>query len=1717
MLACFVACWSNHAFAQPAPATLFGEGVQQAALGVGHTCALTTSGSVLCWGDNSKGQLGDGTTTNRDVPTAVQGISGEVQSIATGASHTCALTTAGALYCWGENAIGQLGNGSMVNSNVPQAVQGLAGGVLQVATGNYSTCAVTTAGAAMCWGQNAQGQLGDGSTTFSNVPKAVQNLGSGVRSIAAGLEHTCAATAAGAVYCWGSNGSGQLGNGSTSPRDVPVAVENLSGSVRNIAVGLYHTCAVTVANALQCWGSNTYGQLGDGTSSNRTTPLTVSGVGSGVKQVAAGSMNTCALTTSGGVSCWGTALGLGDGSTSSRNTPGPVPGLGNTVQMIAEGYSHTCAVTTAGALYCWGRNDKGQLGNRSLTDSSVPVPVLGLGSALPLREEVKQVASGAEHTCGVTVNGAVYCWGKNDSGQLGNGSSNASSMPIAVSGLSQGVLSIVVGSNHTCALMAGGTVSCWGYNGNGQLGDGTNSNFSSVPKSVQGLSEAVQSLAAGYAHTCALTTSGKVFCWGANPYGQLGDGTLNFSNAPVAVASLGATVQSIAAGYFQTCAVTNAGAAHCWGANFYGQLGNGTDHNNSSVPVPVSGLGSGVQEIVAGSEYTCAVTTSGAVYCWGRNDIGQLGNGTSAASNVPVAVPTLSSGVQRISAGTTHTCARTSLAELYCWGDNTLGQLGIGSNTSSTPALITRLGTGVDSVSAGSSHTCALTVSKTIYCWGYNGNGQLGDGSTTNRSAPRAVQRFGRSTSPIVSGDNHSCGLTVAGGAFCWGDNRYGQLGDGTETDRALPVAVESLPSGVIQLAAGTRHTCALTSAGAVLCWGSNGAGQLGDGTNTFSKTPVPVSGLSGGVQSIAAGGDFTCAVTTAGALQCWGDNNAGQLGDGSATNRNTPTAVTGLSSGVQSVVLGGNHACALTDAASVLCWGYNFSGQLGDGTQVNRTSPAAVAGLGGEVQAITAGKNHTCVVAGTGGVLCWGGNFEGQLGDGSTTRRTTPVTVSGLSSGVQQVAAGENHSCAVTITGATQCWGSNNAGQLGDGTTSSHSTPVAVSGLVTGLQTIALGSSHSCALTTGGALQCWGYNQFGQLGDGTSTSRSVPTRISAGQEITFPDLASPSAGSASALSATSSSSLAVGFDTWTPDVCTVAGNTLTVLPGKVGYWCGVRALQPGGSGSDNFRYVSATARSQFVMVQIGAPSTPTGLVATAGNGRVTLSWTAPASDGGSPILQYTVTGNPGGNCQVTSTTCTIEGLTNGTAYTFTVKATNGVGDSPASASASATPLASVPDAPTGLVATAGNGRVTLSWAAPASNGGSPVQHYTVSGTPGGSCQVTTTTCTIEGLTPGTVYTFTVKATNTVGDSLASASASATPLASVPDTPTGLVATPGNGRMTLSWTAPASNGGSPIQYYTVSGSAGSTCQVTTTTCTIEGLTNGTAYTFTVKATNGVGDSAASSSVTATPQASVPTAPTGLTALAGDRAVLLTWTAPASNGGSALLTYTVTGVPGGTCTVNAPATRCTINGLTNGTSYTFTVKASSSVGDSVASASVTAVPQVYSQSGLALPGGGTASVQIGAPPGCTVGSVDINSTLPAAAPAGASAPAGVFRFTAAGSGCASTNLSVRIDYPAGRLTGLTPYKYGPATAGATVSSWFAHGSITADSISYTVADNGVGDSDPNANSISDPFAPLLLPAAPTAAQSIPTLSEWAMVLMSLLAAALGMGALRRRGA
>jgi alpha-tubulin suppressor-like RCC1 family protein len=963
-----------------------------------------------------------------------------------------------------------------------------------------------------------------------------------------------------------ASGTGRVANGATA-----------------VAAGHDHTCAVTSTGAVQCWGRNTDGQVGDGTTVARLTPVTVSGLSSGVDTVAVGSAHSCAVTTAGGLVCWGAnERGQpGTGTTSPRSTPTDVTGLTSGVLAVSPGWQHTCAMTAAGGVKCWGANSYGQLGDGTTIERLTPVYVVGLTSG------VVALSTGLQHACAVTNAGAVKCWGYGGNGGLGVGSLADHSTPVDVVGLAAGAVAMAAGSSHSCALTAGGGVKCWGCNQDGQIGDATTSTRT-TPVDVTGLATGVVAIEAGGSHTCALTTSGRLRCWGNNTFGGLGDSTTVDRLTPVDVTGLADGVAAMSAGSLHTCAVTTGGGIRCWGYNAFGSLGDGTT-TDRLVPAEVRGLGE-TRSIALSGDLSFGSVLIGTT---AARTLTIANTGTATLSISGITYPPGFSGAWsgEIPAGGAQVVTVT-FAPVVAGGYGGTVSVGADNTTGTNTATASGVGAftrGVVAIAAGAAHACAVTSGGAAECWGYNDTGQLGDGTTTGRLAPATVTGLGSGVAAISAGNSHTCALTSRGGVLCGGENGFGQLGDNSTVRRLAPVAVSGLTEGVATVVTGSRHSCALTTAGAVLCWGSNLLGEVGDGTTIARPAPVTVSGLTSGVVALGVGAYHTCAVLDDASVRCWGSNASGQLGDGTTTLRRTPVTVSGLPPGTEPLAVTGGiyHTCIVTRTGQALCWGANHRGQLGDGTTSGQMVPTVVSGLT-DIVALDAGSSHTCALTASGGARCWGENLTGQVGDGTTVNRNIPVVVTDLESGTAAIQAGGGHTCAVTAGGGVRCWGKNGDGQLGDGTTADHTTPGWVA---------KLGETRIISLS--------GDMAFGVTMVGTTGVRLLTIGNSGNGLLSVTGITCP-AGFSSAWSGTIPPG---GFETvvvtFAPSEATASGGVLTVHADQSG---GTNTTDVSGTGIQTTKLMALSGELAFGRVPVGRTATRELTIGNNGNTVLTVT-----------------------------------------------------------------------------------------------------------------------------------------------------------------------------------------------------------------------------------------------------------------------------------------------------------------------------------------------------------------------------------------------------------------------------------------------------------------------------------------------------------------------------
>ncbi|MBK9754142.1 MAG: RCC1 repeat-containing protein [Nannocystis sp.] len=687
--------------------------------------------------------------------------------IAAGGDHACARSENGSVDCWGRGSSGELGDGNLRDSPKPVGVRGLADAV-QLALGTSHSCARTRDGQVVCWGSNVHGQLGDGQGrpgSRSAMPVVVRGINDAT-DLRAGDDHTCALRRSGGVVCWGDNRGGQLGNEVRTAWVTPTQVPGLTDIIE-VAPGAQHTCVRTRAGKVLCFGTGPEGQLGDG-ASKHSAPAPVSGLADATILVSGGD-HSCALRRAGNVMCWGSGFG---------KTPVAVAGVDKVAELSAGG-GHTCA-RSKGNLLCWGHNERGQLGDGTRDNRNTGAPVRGLPDAIGL-------AAGARHTCALTHSGGVQCWGSNDGGALGAGllpGGGDDGQAGTVRNLTDAT-DLSSGNAFSCAVAAG-TVQCWGAGGLGQLGDGTLADRS-LAQPVPGISDAVQ-VAAGDGHVCARRSSGQVSCWGQNGSGQLGDGSKTMRNKPTTVDGIADAVL-IAAGGEHSCAARRSGPVLCWGKNATYQLGNGKK-DDSARPVGVAGNLGPVTQLSLGTTHSCALLAGRRIMCWGGNYFGQVGSGhTVGYSEMPS--PT---GVQKVddavelAAGDDHTCARRSTGAIACWGKGDLGQLGANITSNWSTRVPVKDLSGATALGSGRAFSCAAGPGR-VMCWGNNTSGQLGNGSRTGAKVPVAGQAIA-DVLRLAAGVDHACALRSGGRVMCWGSNQRGQLGDGTTAESLAPLAV---------------------------------------------------------------------------------------------------------------------------------------------------------------------------------------------------------------------------------------------------------------------------------------------------------------------------------------------------------------------------------------------------------------------------------------------------------------------------------------------------------------------------------------------------------------------------------------------------------------------------------------------------------------------------------------------------------------------------------------------------------------------------------------------------------------------------------------------------------------------------------------------------------------------------------------------------------------
>ncbi|HYE04180.1 MAG TPA: cadherin-like domain-containing protein [Planctomycetota bacterium] len=728
------------------------------------------------------------------------------------------------------------------------------------------------------------------------------------------------------------------------------------------------------------------------------------------------------------------------------------------------------------------------------------------------------IAVGEAHTVYLADDGTVWCWGDNSQGQLGDGTNTPQLTAKRVSDAAiVDIVAVAAGSYNTFALRADGVLYSWGRNTDGSLGRSSAVAQLATPGPVDGLTGVrIKAVAAGEKHGLALSVEGKVYAWGADDVGQIGDGGTADISYWAKDISL-STIKAVAAGGNHSLVLTAAGKLKAWGAGGEGQIGDAGFANRTlptSVNMPV---GDFAIAIACGSKHNVAIYANGTGHTWGWNADGQCGNGTQVNIGAPSA-SNIFGQCRAVSAGSRHTLSLRLDGLVVVTGDNSAGQIRLGSGTQ---RVLSPTAIGVNDARALASgpmamHTMLLRRNGLLTGFGTAASGQLGNGGTGYSSGTDVTAYANWPVSKMTAvalGQNHANGLKSDGTVWGWGSASVGQVGDGGTGSRSAPVLLTGVGS-VCALATGSDYgdfTVALRSDGTVYAWGANDDEELGNASvaslptpNPFSASPVLVAGTSGvtsACRAIGAGDHHALAVKQDGSVIAWGSDGEGQLGNGATTtlDQESPVAVTGLTN-IIAVAGGGGYAgagfsLALRADGNVYAWGRAAAGELGNGSTTGSAVPVQVSTIN-NIIAIAAGSYHAVALRSDGTVWCWGSNSYGALGNGTLGNALTPVQVktsaTAMLGGMRSLSGGSYHTVAVSGDGGVWTWGSNISGALGDsGGDRLFAAPISVPGRVS---TVDAGYANNLVTLADGSIRGWGNNGNSQLGTPTGTSATPVT-----------------------------------------------------------------------------------------------------------------------------------------------------------------------------------------------------------------------------------------------------------------------------------------------------------------------------------------------------------------------------------------------------------------------------------------------------------------------------------------------------------------------------------------------------------------------------------------------------------------------------------------------
>lgn len=1021
--------------------------------------AVRADGTVWTWGDNASGALGDGTNVARKNPVPI-GLS-NARAVSAGWSHTAAVLADATVRSWGVNVSGEVGDGTNTQRWTPTALTSLLN-IVAIDCGYSFTLALRAAGTVATWGYNGQGQLGDGTQFNRNAPVSVTGL-TGVIAVAGGLDHSLALKSDGTVWAWGDNASGQLGDGTTTRRTTPVQVSGLSGVVA-IDAGFSSSVALKSDGTVWTWGANGFGQLGDGTVINRQAAVQMTGVTNAVAVV---TRYHATMVLKADTTVWT----VGENIEGLLGTPGPnrsvvaqVTGL-PVIASLGAGDLDGYVLTADGSAWAWGRNSSGNIGDGTTIVRGTPVQIGGPNLVWLPWIPVITLASGQ------------YTGAQN--AVITNGDASAV-MHYTTTGTNPTDVDPVVTAGTSVAISDPLTLKVRAFKTGAPLSD-----IATATYTLKGVAPSFSPASGVYfaAQTVMLSTTTTSATIRYTTDGSTPTASSSAYTVPLTVAaSMTLKAQAARTGWVSS----DITAATYW--------------------VTLPGVAAPTISPAAGTYSTqrvVAITTT-------ESDatVRYTIDGTDPTGQSPLYIrafglgQTMTIQARAYKAGHSPGAVATSTFTITQPGLSEAPAMSPVGGRFTTQRVVTVTGpagatlryttTGVDptdtdtTIASGATVTVDRSMVLKLRAW------QTGLAASVVRREDYLI------TGALAAGENHSMALKADGTVWTWGDGYWSQIGDGGTVGRTSPVQVLS---GAVAVAAGFHHSLVLKADGTVWAWGENSGGEVGDGTTTPRRSPVLVTGLTD-VVALAGGLHNSYALKADGTVWAWGLNATGQIGDGTTTTRLTPVQVVGLA-GVKAIAAGHGFALALVSqgaqAGTVWAWGANTTGQLGDGTTTTALTPQQVAGAT-RVKSVIAGLNWAGARTADDELLLWGSNDNGQMATGVLGGANTPAPVrtAPWMGPLADLSAGYYHALTLGRDGQVWGWGRSCEYQLAMGAACQYRPTADVIPSFPNAALVVAGGYHTLAVAPDGQVWAWGYNGQGALGDGTLTWRSTPTQVPA-------------------------------------------------------------------------------------------------------------------------------------------------------------------------------------------------------------------------------------------------------------------------------------------------------------------------------------------------------------------------------------------------------------------------------------------------------------------------------------------------------------------------------------------------------------------------------------------------------------------------------------------